>query len=239
MLGYHVTGSTGTLFLFGIVIGSLAMLGLSVLLAGAQRTASRGRDARRELKRSQRETAFINRDRDPGFEHQPVGAATGSTVNSEGATTQPRRDDGFPVQSPVVWPTTDRTARRRRTPIGRRIQSIQGVLEFAQPPETPSLRPRSRTRITCPPTRSLKSCEALMSAAGTDQHGDRDRDGDKQNNQSNDDKHVDASDPGARSPVHATLDHLSTMLTYSVNTGCVRMRSWESVCRAVGSSTTG
>jgi amino acid transporter len=67
VLGYHVTGSTGTLFLFGIVIGALAMLGLSVLLAGAQRTAGRGRDARRELQRSQRETEFVNRDRD--FQH--------------------------------------------------------------------------------------------------------------------------------------------------------------------------
>jgi hypothetical protein len=92
VLGYHVTGSTGTLFLFGMVIGALAMLGMSVLLAGAQRTASRGRDARRELKRSQREVEFVNRDRD--LEHQPVGAATGSTVNSELATTRPRRKRG-------------------------------------------------------------------------------------------------------------------------------------------------
>ena len=74
VLGYHVTGSTGTLYLFGIVIGALAMLGLSVLLAGAQRTAGRGRDARRELLRSQREAEFVNRDRD--VQHQPVGAAT-------------------------------------------------------------------------------------------------------------------------------------------------------------------
>jgi hypothetical protein len=92
VLGYHVTGSTGTLFLFGIVIGALAMLGMSVLLAGAQRTAGRGRDARRELQRSQREAAFVNRDHDVA--HQPVGAATGSTVNSELATTRPRRMRG-------------------------------------------------------------------------------------------------------------------------------------------------
>jgi len=64
VLGYHVTGSTGTLFVFGIVIGALAMLGLSVLLAGARRTAGRGRDARIELRHSQRESAFLNRDRD-------------------------------------------------------------------------------------------------------------------------------------------------------------------------------
>ena len=92
VLGYHVTGSTGTLFLFGIVIGALAMLGLCVLLAGAQRTAGRGRDARRELQRSQREAEFLHRDHD--IEHQPVGAATGSTANSELATTRPRGKRG-------------------------------------------------------------------------------------------------------------------------------------------------
>jgi hypothetical protein len=84
VFGYHVTGSTGTLFLFGIVVGAVAMLGLCVLLAGARRTAGRGRDARHELKRSQRETAFLNQDRDQRLEHQQ--AATGSPVNPERAT---------------------------------------------------------------------------------------------------------------------------------------------------------
>jgi hypothetical protein len=79
------------LFLFGIVVGAVAMLGLSVLLAGARRTAGRGRDARHELKRSQRETAFLNQDRDQRLEHQPVGAASGSPANSEGATTRRNR----------------------------------------------------------------------------------------------------------------------------------------------------
>src|ERR1700747_1023508 len=46
LFGYHVTGSTGTLFLFGIVVGAVAMLGLCVLLAGARRTAGRGGHAR-------------------------------------------------------------------------------------------------------------------------------------------------------------------------------------------------
>jgi hypothetical protein len=88
VFGYNVTGSTGTLFLFGIAVGAVAMLGLSVLLAGARRTAGRGRDARHELKRSQRQTAFLNQDRDNLLEHQQVGAASGSTVKSEGATTR-------------------------------------------------------------------------------------------------------------------------------------------------------
>jgi hypothetical protein len=70
VFGYHVTGSTGTLFFFGIAIGAVAMLGLSVLLAGARRTAGRGQSARRELARAQRETAFLNRDRDALLETQ-------------------------------------------------------------------------------------------------------------------------------------------------------------------------
>ena len=91
VFGYHVTGSTGTLFLFGIVIGAVAMLGMSVLLAGARRTAGRGRDARRDLDRSQRETALLNRDRDTLLEHQHGGDATGARVHPEVATTRRNR----------------------------------------------------------------------------------------------------------------------------------------------------
>ncbi|MFZ3494105.1 hypothetical protein ACODT5_12920 [Streptomyces sp. 5.8] len=46
VFGYEVTGSTGTLFLYGIVVGAVALLGLSLLLAGASRTSRRGHDAR-------------------------------------------------------------------------------------------------------------------------------------------------------------------------------------------------
>ncbi len=92
VFGYHVTGSTGTVFLFGIVVGAVAMLGLSVLLAGARRTAGRGRNARRELKGSQQETALLNHDRDRLLENQRhVGAATGSTM----AATPRRRSPLF------------------------------------------------------------------------------------------------------------------------------------------------
>ena len=56
VFGYHVTGSTGTLFLYGIVVGAIALLGLTLLLAGARRTSRRGRAARRGLKQSRLET---------------------------------------------------------------------------------------------------------------------------------------------------------------------------------------
>src|ERR1700678_359637 len=64
VLGYHVTGSTGTLFLYGIVVGALAMLGLSLLLARARRTSRRGREARHGLRQSRRETAGVSQHRD-------------------------------------------------------------------------------------------------------------------------------------------------------------------------------
>jgi hypothetical protein len=63
VFGYHVTGSTGALFLYGIVVGAAAMLGLGLLLAGARRTSRRGRAARRELKQSRGQTA-VSHDRD-------------------------------------------------------------------------------------------------------------------------------------------------------------------------------
>ena len=64
VFGYHVTGSTGTFFLYGIVTGALAMLGLILLLAGARRTSRRARDARRGLAQSRRETAAVSQERD-------------------------------------------------------------------------------------------------------------------------------------------------------------------------------
>lgn len=64
LFGYHVTGSTGVLFLYGIIVGAVAAFGLSLLLAGARRTSRRGHTARRELKQSRRETAAAASDRD-------------------------------------------------------------------------------------------------------------------------------------------------------------------------------
>ena len=64
VLGYHVTGSTGRLFLYGIAVGMVALLGLLRLLSGVRRSARAARAAQRELKQSRRETAAISKDRD-------------------------------------------------------------------------------------------------------------------------------------------------------------------------------
>ena len=70
VFGYHVTGSTGTLFLYGIVVGAVALAGLSMLLAGARRTSRRGREARNGLRASRRETVAVSQDRDDLIEQR-------------------------------------------------------------------------------------------------------------------------------------------------------------------------
>ena len=55
VFGYHVTGSTGTLFLYGIVVGAVGLLGLSLLLSGARRS-HRGHGTGPEINNSRRGT---------------------------------------------------------------------------------------------------------------------------------------------------------------------------------------
>ena len=86
VFGYHVTGSTGTLFLSGIVVGALGMLGLSLLLAGARRTSRRGREARHGLTQSRRETATVTQDRDDLIgQRETARAYTASTLDDDPA----------------------------------------------------------------------------------------------------------------------------------------------------------
>ena len=89
VLGYHVTGSTGTLFLYGIVAGALGLLGLSLLLAGARRISRRGREARRGLTQSRRETAAASQDRDDLI-HQRESAYTASRLGNGDGDASPR-----------------------------------------------------------------------------------------------------------------------------------------------------
>jgi uncharacterized membrane protein YciS (DUF1049 family) len=83
VFGYHVTGSTGALFLYGIVVGAIALAGLSLLLASARRTSRRGHEARRGLKRSRRETAAVSQDRDDLLDQRETARAhTASTLGN-------------------------------------------------------------------------------------------------------------------------------------------------------------
>ena len=94
VFGYHVTGSTGTLFLYGIVVGAIGVLGLSLLLAGARRTSRRGREARRGLKQSRRETATASQARDDLIDERETAraytASSRGTARPAAATTRSR-----------------------------------------------------------------------------------------------------------------------------------------------------
>src|ERR1700722_2572395 len=84
VFGYHVTGSTGALFLSGIVVGAIAVAGLSLLLASARRTSRRGHEARRGLKRSRRETAAVSQDRDDLLDQRETARAYTASSLSNG-----------------------------------------------------------------------------------------------------------------------------------------------------------
>ncbi|MEU6019680.1 hypothetical protein ABZ826_38760 [Streptomyces sp. NPDC047515] len=60
--GYHVTGSTGTLFLYGIVVGALAMFGLSLIVAAVRRPYHHSRTSRRGLSQPGREPTADRED---------------------------------------------------------------------------------------------------------------------------------------------------------------------------------
>jgi hypothetical protein len=95
VFGYHVTGSTGTLFLYGIVVGAVGLFGLSLLLAGARRTSRRGRAARRGLKQSRRETAAASQARDDLIDERETARApaTGTPGNGTAASGRPPAGD--------------------------------------------------------------------------------------------------------------------------------------------------
>jgi hypothetical protein len=112
VFGYHVTGSTGTVFLYGIVVGVIALLGLTLLLAGARRTSRRGRAARRELQASRRETAAVSQDREDLLEQRETERAESATVIAQPATAAENRqshvDDELPP--PAASPGTAGTS---------------------------------------------------------------------------------------------------------------------------------
>jgi hypothetical protein len=88
VFGYHVTGSTGTLFLCGIEVGVIGLAGLSLLLTGMRRAARRGSAARRGLRQSRQAPGAVSPDRDLTGQRETARA---STADARGNST-PRGD---------------------------------------------------------------------------------------------------------------------------------------------------
>ena len=94
--GYHVTGSEGRLFLYGMVVGAVGVAALCLLLAAARRTSRRGSDARRGLRQSRRETAAVSRDRDDLIDQRETARASAASAASDStlrSDTHPGPDD--------------------------------------------------------------------------------------------------------------------------------------------------
>jgi hypothetical protein len=115
VFGYHVTGSSGTLFLYGIVVGAIGVAGLSLLLAGARRSSRRGSAARRGLRQSRQETAAVSRDRDDLLDQRETARA--QTASAPGNAT-PRSDPP---------PDPDDSHRSRLGLFGRRPAPVQAA----------------------------------------------------------------------------------------------------------------
>ncbi|MFE7190475.1 hypothetical protein [Kitasatospora sp. NPDC057541] len=116
VFGHHMTGSTGTLFLYGIVVGAVGMLGLGLLLVGARRAAN----TRRGLRHSRKETATASRRRDELVEQRDSARAEATAmakdrdnVAQERNTLAEQRDDLMSRQ----LHTNEQTAGTRLTPM--------------------------------------------------------------------------------------------------------------------------
>ena len=136
VLGYHVTGSTGTLFLAGIVVGAAAMAGLSLLLAGARRTSRRGSAARRGLRQSRQETVAVSQDRDDLIGQRDTARAYTETSQGNGSARSdpdPGPDDGREQKLRPFW--------RRLTPMQRAeepSQPLDSLPDSAEPADAPT-----------------------------------------------------------------------------------------------------
>jgi hypothetical protein len=80
VLGYHVTGSSGSVFLYGLVVGAVAVFGLSLLLASLRHTARLAGAARRGLAESRGETVAARKDRDDLIDQREAARAETASV---------------------------------------------------------------------------------------------------------------------------------------------------------------
>jgi hypothetical protein len=148
VFGYHVTGSTGTLFLYGLVVGAAGVLGLSLLLGGAQRTSRRGRAARRGLKQSRRETATATQARDDLIDQREAArahTASSPETGTPGGGHQPGSDGSrwsrlhLPGRRPAPQQAAGMHAQSRngqsapQTPAGASAPADDSLEEVSQP----------------------------------------------------------------------------------------------------------
>ncbi|MFD9336666.1 hypothetical protein ACFWBF_20055 [Streptomyces sp. NPDC060028] len=89
VFGYHVTSSTGALFLYGIAVGAAAVLGLALVLAAVRRASRRSRLVRHDgYAPSKRESAVVDREREDLIEQRDAARAqTAQALGDDHPTT--------------------------------------------------------------------------------------------------------------------------------------------------------
>ena len=136
VFGYHVTGSEGRLFLYGIVVGAVGVAGLSLLLAAARRTSRRGSDARRGLRQSRQETAAVSRDRDDLIDQRETARAHTADVPGDG---EPRSDSrSGPDDSRGNWPRLFGRESLPGTPTAVPREPLNGQVDPDAPADMPA-----------------------------------------------------------------------------------------------------
>ena len=146
VLGFHVNGS-GTVFLYGIAVGAIALFGLWLLLTGARRTSRRGSAARRGLRQSRQETAqsrqetvAVRKDRDELIDQRDTARAyTASELGSPPPTgAQPSSEPGRRSRPRLFGrrPPAPEAAAAYHGPAAD--QSAPGVTSGAPAPDVPA-----------------------------------------------------------------------------------------------------
>jgi hypothetical protein len=148
VLGYHLTGSAGTVFLYGIVVGAAGLLGLNLLLVGARRRLRRGSAARRRLIQSRRETAVASRERDDLIDQRDAARAETASTLVNGAN----------LQDPKLSPDDDRSSRLRA--FMHRFAPVQAGATYSDSPASEPA-PEAPTRAPDPevPAHATASAE--------------------------------------------------------------------------------
>lgn len=98
VLGYHITGSSGRLLLYGVILGAAGMLGLNLLLAGLGRGIKHRASTRRQLKADRQDNKRLAGERDRlGQQLQDERAAPGAeATGGQDHPTRAGSPDGGP-----------------------------------------------------------------------------------------------------------------------------------------------
>ena len=140
ILGYHMTGSTGSVFLYGTAVGALAMLGLSLLAACAGRSSRRGLAASASLAQSRRETAAVTQRRDDLIRQRDTVGAYTVLDEQRNFTASTLGDDHDPGRR---GPRPGRPRLAARQPAGRPGNAPPGQAADAPAAHTPASAPAS------------------------------------------------------------------------------------------------